>query len=107
MTFTKKQKRVLSRLLGEKKAKPKASLTEDSRYRYDAETETVSEYGFIEFEEWFGDSEIDLWFEQCMWRRIPEHMWWDCTGQAFTVDISWHRNPCGLVSFVHKYQYDY
>ena len=111
MTFTKQQKRFISRLLSKGEADPIAPLTVDSRYHYDAETETVSEYGLIRFEDWFegeyGDLEISLWFEQHMWRRIPEHMYWDCTGQAFTIDISWHRNPCGLISFVHKYQYDY
>lgn len=31
---------------------------------------------------------------------------YDCTGRAFTSHISWHRNPCGLVSYVHAMAVD-
>lgn len=30
-------------------------------------------------------------------RYIP----YDCTGQPITLWIDWHRNPSGLISYVH------
>ena len=27
---------------------------------------------------------------------------WDCTGQPTTCWITWHRNPTGLISYIHR-----
>ena len=38
---------------------------------------------------------------------IPEwHSQYDCTGKAFTEYISFHKNPCGLISIIHHVGYD-
>lgn len=34
------------------------------------------------------------------------HSPYDCTGKAFTQFISFHKNPCGLVSIIHHVGYD-
>ena len=27
---------------------------------------------------------------------------WDCTGQPTTCWLTWHRNPTGLISYIHR-----
>lgn len=77
------------------------SLTESLRFkrRYRYEDEGWKEYGFI----WFNDSETDEdvqeWFDDNMVIRIYSD--YDCTGRPFTFTLDWHRNPNGLVSFIH------
>ena len=34
------------------------------------------------------------------------HSPYDCTGKAVTQFISFHKNPCGLVSIIHHVGYD-
>lgn len=34
------------------------------------------------------------------------HSQYDCTGRAFTQFISFHKNPCGLVSIIHHVGFD-
>ena len=106
MAFTKKQKRVISRIFNQGYADPEKllefSLTGQSRYRYIENEETTYEYGFFDFDEECTDEEIDEWFEENIVRRIPSCMYWDCTGLSFTMNLDWRRNPCGLVSFVHR-----
>lgn len=31
---------------------------------------------------------------------------YDCTGRSFTRYVHWHRNPCGLISYVHAMTID-
>lgn len=109
MTFTKQQKRFLSKMFNQGAyEKPKPLWEEDRAIcdgsRFDS---NVYRYGFIDFEEWMTDDDIDIWFDEYMRIRIPSHMGWDCTGQPFTNWISWHRNPNGWISFVHCVAYDY
>lgn len=44
------------------------------------------------------DEELQEWFDEM---RIVINSDYDCTGRAFTRYISWHRNPNGMVSYVH------
>ena len=109
MKFTKQQKRILSRIMNKGQASPKqlleVPLSDDSRWLYDKNSEGVTEFGFVEVDD-ETDEEIDEWFRENVWRRIPSHMFWDCTGCLFTWSLSWHRNPNGLVSFVNRMSYD-
>ena len=109
MTFTKQQKRMLSRMLNQGACEdPKPLWAEDrciaASSGFDSDSYT---FGFLEFDEWMTDEDIDSWFDEYMRIRIPPNMYWDCTGRAFTNWISWHRNPNGWVSFVHCVAYDY
>lgn len=105
MKYTKKQKRFLSKMFNKGEAKPVPSLSEVSRTFWDEASETVIEFGFMKFDD-ESDDEIEWWLHETMWRYIPDWMYWDCTGCLFTWDISWKRNPNGLVSFVHRMSYD-
>ncbi len=49
------------------------------------------------------DAEIQEWCDDQVVRIYSDY---DCTGRAFTRWISWHRNPCGLVSYVHAMALD-
>ena len=102
MAFTKQQKKVMGRIV--KRAmrlnpcKPVESLRYADRCVY-LDFDTCKLYGFIELPEDMSDGEIDDWFEWNMRRRINSP--YDCTGQWFTEYIDWHRNPDGVISFVH------
>lgn len=104
----KRQEKLLKRLM--KKSfnrgipKPVESLLSKSRVRYDDDyPEGWKEYGFIPFhttEDW-SDDEIEEYLDECV--KMPYiNSPYDCTGQAFTFGIEWHRNPSGLVSFIHR-----
>lgn len=73
-------------------------LPEDIVHDYDTETGEWATYLDLteqEINEWIGDN---------MFVRIFSD--YDCTGRPFTVDITWHRNPCGLISYVHTMAID-
>lgn len=75
------------------------SLLVTERICYDDDNESIREYGFIIGAENVTDEEI----EECCrdeWIRINSP--YDCTGKWFTARISWHRNPSGLVSYIHE-----
>lgn len=69
-----------------------------------ADYEGYTEYGFYE-DNGETDEEIrDFLNEEY---RIPFHYEaWDCTGKPFTCWITFHRNPCGWISFQHVVGYD-
>lgn len=46
------------------------------------------------------DEEIREWINSHMW--ISNYSPYDCTGEEFTCWIDWHRNPCGVISYVHR-----
>ena len=74
-------------------------LTEESRVMYDEYGDDVTEYGFIKGSEDWTDDEIEMW-RKTSWIRIYSP--YDCTGRLFTCWITCHRNPNGVVSFVHR-----
>lgn len=50
------------------------------------------------------DDDIREFVDECMMVRIYSD--YDCTGRPFTRWIDWHRNPCGLISYVHAMALD-
>lgn len=83
------------------KTKPKTikSLQDDTHLHYsDRLGESWFEYGFFEAKDWT-DEEIQEFVDDM---EIHINSPYDCTGMVFTQWITWHRNPCGLVSVIHK-----
>ena len=76
------------------------SLKDCSRcmYKNDDYDADVYEYGFLSRRTDLTDEEIEELVEDM---RMVINSPYDCTGQRFTRYISTHRNPNGLVSFVH------
>lgn len=85
------------------------------RFRADRDGEGWSYYGFVmgeQFADYYDvdstfeltDAEIQEWFDEIM--RVEIYSDYDCTGKAFTEYISWHRNPNGAISYVHKMAVD-
>lgn len=106
MTFTKQQKRVLSRALAQQQVEPVVSLWDEPRTVYDGETRI--DFGFVEGFSHDDDDEVEEWFDENVRLHVCGNMHWDCSGQAFTHSLHWHRNPGGdVVSFVHRIGYDY
>ena len=67
-----------------------------------------TEYGLYELDE-DQKSLSDKELQELVYNEfaIPEwHSPYDCTGKAFTEYISVHKNPCGLVSIIHRIEYD-
>ena len=70
------------------------------RIAYDPnDPESWTEYGFIKESEQWNEQDIQEWKKE-EWIRICSP--YDCTGKPCTMWISTHKNPCGLVSFIHK-----
>lgn len=74
-------------------------LPPDIIYDYDTEIQTEWD-AYLDLT----DSEINEWINDNMEVRIFSD--YDCTGKPFTVSINWHRNPCGLISYVHNMALD-
>lgn len=72
------------------------------RVRYDDDGESWREYGFRDFGD-ATDEEIQAYFNRMQVVILSPY---DCTGKPFTNWIDYHRNPCGLVSFVHRLSLD-
>lgn len=91
--------RRIERRVHKQKVKELKPITEVSRYYYDREDYDSSfcEFWLEDLQGWT-DEDIKEYVED-MWERINSP--YDCTGKRFTIYIHWHRNPCGLVSFVH------
>lgn len=75
----------------------KWSLVQEWRTIYIGDNDSGAEYTLIETDGDETDEEITEWVES------P----WDCTGEKFTTSLEWHRNPCGLISIVNHFNYDY
>lgn len=106
--LSKKAKKVLKRMY--KKAHPTRendfgwSLREADRVMTEDGEEGWTEYGFYALDSSMTNDEISEWFEENVVVRIWSD--YDCTGKPFTAWLHWHRNPCGLVSFVHYLSID-
>lgn len=88
---------ILKRAYRGKQAKETLSLLEDSRIAYpENDWETAIEYGFLGYN--MTDEEIQDCIDSM---RLVIRSPYDCTGQRFTRWITVHKNPSGLVSFVH------
>lgn len=95
------RRRILKKVYNQKPAAPIPSLMEEMHVRYDEDGEGWREYGFFEDEPEMTDLELDKYIWDCLAREY-QYRDYDCTGQAFTSWISWHRNPNGYVSIVHR-----
>ena len=67
-------------------------------YQKENEFEAWTEYGFFEAEG-MSDEEIQECIDDM---RIVICSPYDCTGRELTLWIDWHRNPCGLISVIHR-----
>lgn len=76
-------------------------LAEHFRWRYEDE-HIIYEYGFLGNN--MSDEEITEAVNN-MWEVIYSP--YDCTGLRFTKWIHTHKNPCGAVSFIACYGFDY
>lgn len=97
----KRAKHILRRIYNQGMPQPPMSLQDDLHILYDEDGEGWKEYGFFELEEDYTDKEID----ELLWEEIGRQYCWtpyDCTGQAFTYWIHWHRCPNGMISVVHR-----
>lgn len=83
----------------QKVGKPLLSLRDKERvYQKEDDYEAWTEYGFFE-----ADKMTDEEIQECindMWITVNSP--YDCTGKEFTMWITWHRNPCGLISVIHR-----
>ena len=76
-----------------------APLTDKSRIYSGADDwDTYTEYGFLNGTD-YTDEELDEIREDMRLRVTSPY---DCSGQRFTMWITFHRNPCGLISYTHK-----
>lgn len=110
MIDPKKERKLLKKFFSQKPIKPMISLSETPRQRCKAyyedgvrkyNYEGLCEYGFLPEPLWkYSDEEIKEYIDEEMWVNIYSP--YDCTGKLFTQWITFHRNPCGSVSFVHS-----
>lgn len=100
----KKTKKLLKKLMKQKPSKPIVSLMYEPRVRYSEDGESVTEYGWVDPED-YTDEEIQEYFDE-QWKHVNWPAQWDCSGQLFTVCIDWHRNPNGMISYVHHMALD-
>ena len=106
-TISKTRARRLARLMYEaenrrEREQIKAPLYACDRVRYN-DDDTRTEYGFFVGTGWT-DDEIK---EELELMKYEINSPYDCTGRPYTIIIKWHRNPSGLISYVHWIGYDY
>ena len=77
---------------GDSLARP---LTEAKRVH--GEWDSWTEFGFLCGD--YSDEEMQEFVDSI--RIRPRYSAYDCTGEAFTMWIHWHRNPSGKISIVH------
>ena len=95
--------RLIEKKLHKQKPKRIKSLQEDTRLYYsEKDYESWLEYGFFEAGD-MTDEEIQEYVDEM---EIHIYSPYDCTGKVFTQWITWHRNPCGLISVIHKKSID-
>lgn len=79
--------------------------------RHMPDGEDVIAYGYVYPQDMDVDSFADLtdgeireWFEDHIaYRPCYDY---DCSGARTTHSLSWHVNPCGLISYVHRWGLD-
>ena len=91
-------KKLLKKFFKQQPATTMKSLLQEPRKMY--KDEALKEYGFLPDFLWQeSDKEIEKYIYEEMWICICSP--YDCTGELFTQWITFHRNPCGAISFVH------
>ena len=66
-------------------------------FMYDEDGEGVTEFWLEDLKDWT-DAEIREYMKE---QEVHNYTPYDCSGKLCTMYISFHRNPSGLVSFVH------
>lgn len=99
----KRYRKLVKTLVGLKPPRERVSLLEETRLHYDDE-EHFTEYGFL-------PERMNAWDDDMIQEEIDDLREdicspYDCTGQRFTICITWHRNPCGRISVVHTFGID-
>lgn len=75
------------------------SAMDGTRIYYDeGDGEYWTEYGFLHGTD-YSDDEVREIIDDMRYRIYSPY---DCTGKPFTMWIDWHRNPTGLISYVHR-----
>lgn len=105
MTTDQKMERIFKKCMRQwykgKHGAPKAvrPLTEEARRISESdEWESFTEYGFLSGTG-YTDDEIREILDGMRLRVTSPY---DCSGQLFTMWITFHRNPSGLISYTHK-----
>ena len=95
-----KFKKILRKHYSQGVPKEVRPLTEESRIGdfgglYE---ECFTEYGFLRGTD-YTDEELDEIREDMRLRVTSPY---DCSGQHFTMWLTFHRNPSGLISYIHR-----
>ena len=106
MVLDKKTKKILSKVFRQRPKREVTSLMDDERVGYCPEDyESVRLYGFLpEAFNSFTDDEVRAWLDDEM--RVTINSPYDCTGKWFTCWITFHRNPNGRISYIHRMSLD-
>ena len=90
-------KRIIRKNFNQGEAIETLPLTEATRFG-DFDCEYWTEYGLFDGAG-MGDGEVQEVIDEMRYRVYSPY---DCTGKPYTVWISWHRNPSGLISYIHR-----
>lgn len=102
MILNKHTKKFLRDVYNKRPKEKTLSLMECPRIGgYSEDGENFSIYGFLpdRFSQ-YTDSEVREYLDENMREEIYSP--YDCTGKRFTEWISFHRNPNGRISYVHR-----
>ena len=91
-------KRIIKKNFNQGEACEVLPLTAAARVGYSDDSDSYVEYGFLKCKG-YSDDEVREILDEVI--RYQVYSPYDCTGQPFTQWIDWHRNPSGLISYVH------
>lgn len=91
-------KRIIKKNSNQGEAREALPLTDAARVGYSDDCDNWVEYGFLKGKD-YSDDEVREILDEAV--RYNIYSPYDCTGKAFTLWIDWHRNPSGLISYVH------
>ena len=83
-----------------------APLTDAPRSFYDP---VNPDDGWVQYGYFDGTNKTDVDVREYIDEYIrvrPPYSAYDCTGRPFTAWIDWHRNPCGLISYINHMRLD-
>lgn len=94
-----KFKKILKKHYSQGVPKEVCPLTEKSRIHCkEDDWDCYTEYGFLRGTD-YTDEELDE-IRKDMWLWVSSQ--YDCSGQHFTMWLEFHRNPSGLISYIHR-----
>lgn len=97
-------RKFVKHIVSQKPARELVSLLDEARCHYEDNGEYFTEYGFL-------PERMNDWDDEMIQEEVDDLREYicspyDCTGQRFTMWITWHRNPCGRISVVHRFGID-